>query len=376
MLSDGYRTKQPELGRPGVPILRVAEVLDGRIAPAFGDHVRNEFRSRFRTKTSLFGDVVVTTKGTVGRVARIGVDDPEFVYAPQLCFFRVTDDGINSRFLYYWFRSDDFRRQAAAVKAQTDMADYINLADIRAIRITLPTPSEQRAIAEVLGALDDKIESNRRIIAASQAIMAAEADLLEGARIPLGDLVYVSRETVSPSSMGDRPIDLFSIPAFDAGCRPERVDPGSIRSGKTRVDGEALLLSRLNPRFPRLWHAVPESGVVALCSTEFMVLRPRRGRTLADIWLACAQPEFQEEMVQRATGTSGSHQRVRPSDVLAIELADPIAAGDDARQEAAELLELVESARRQSSRLSALRDALLPELLSGRLRVRDAERVT
>ena len=131
MLSDGYRTKQAELGRPGVPILRVAEVLDGRIVPEFGDHVREEFRPKFERKTSRAGDVVVTTKGSVGRVARIGVSDPEFVFAPQLCFIRTADDAIDGRFLYYWFQSGAFREQTAAVKGQTDMADYVNLGDLR-----------------------------------------------------------------------------------------------------------------------------------------------------------------------------------------------------------------------------------------------------
>ena len=41
---DGYRTKQSELGQPGLPILRVAEVLDGRVQPEFVDYVHNDYR--------------------------------------------------------------------------------------------------------------------------------------------------------------------------------------------------------------------------------------------------------------------------------------------------------------------------------------------
>ena len=165
IINDGYRTKKAELGMPGVPVLRVAEVQDGYITPTFGDHVSENYRRQFANKTSREADVIVTTKGSVGRVARIGSSDPQFVYSPQLCFFRVLDETrIDPGFLYQWFRGIEFRRQALGVQSQTDMAPYINLTDMRSLRITLPQLSEQRAIANLLGALDDKIESNRQIV--------------------------------------------------------------------------------------------------------------------------------------------------------------------------------------------------------------------
>jgi type I restriction enzyme, S subunit len=84
---DGYRTKQAEYGQPGLPILRVAEVLDGKIEPELADFVHSDYRPRMGNKVSRPGDVVITTKGTVGRVALIPRDSPELVYSPQVCFF-------------------------------------------------------------------------------------------------------------------------------------------------------------------------------------------------------------------------------------------------------------------------------------------------
>ena len=55
----------------------------------------------------------------------------------------------------------EFFLQYKGVAGQTDMAEYVNLTDQRRMRITLPPPEEQRAIASVLGVLDDKIELNR-----------------------------------------------------------------------------------------------------------------------------------------------------------------------------------------------------------------------
>jgi type I restriction enzyme S subunit len=309
----------------------------------------------------------------VGSAAFVS-DPPDAVFASYLVRLRSGAD-VDARFLFYCLKTDAWRHHIDGVASGKSAQPNASAAAMASFRIPVPDLRIQQAVAEVLGALDDKIKSNRQLIATSEAILDAEADRLDGERVPLDQLVRVSRETVDPSTMGDQEVDLFSIPAFDAGRRPERVVAASIQSGKSRVDGDAVLLSRLNPRFPRLWHVVPEPEVPALCSTEFMVLRPSDGRTLADVWIACAQPEFRDEMTRRATGTSGSHQRLRPNDVLAIESVDPIALGDEARDEAAELLQLVETARRESSRLLALIEALLPELLSGRLRVKDAKEV-
>src|SRR6266702_3129431 len=90
-------------------------------------------------------------------------DSPEFVYSPQLCYFR-TGSGklLASRYLYYWFKGENFWAQARSLKGQTDMADYITLVDIRSLKLSMPPRSAQAAIVDVLGALDDKIAVNDR----------------------------------------------------------------------------------------------------------------------------------------------------------------------------------------------------------------------
>ena len=150
---DGYRTKRSEHGRPGYRILRVADVADGRVDLDGPDFVSDEYQRAIGSKLSQAGDVLLTTKGTVGRVAIFPADVEQVVYSPQLCFFRVTDTStIHPRFLAYWFKSEAFVRQASHRANNTDMAAYINLGDIASLSLDLPGSSEQQAIAEVLGA--------------------------------------------------------------------------------------------------------------------------------------------------------------------------------------------------------------------------------
>lgn len=129
LVNDGYRTKSTELGPHGYPVLRVAEVHEGSVSPSYMDHVRAEYRDKIGYKLSRTGDVLLTTKGTVGRRAIMPQLSSEFAYSPQLCFFRILDDTINNRWLYYWLGGSDFWQQAASVAQQTDMAPYISLRD-------------------------------------------------------------------------------------------------------------------------------------------------------------------------------------------------------------------------------------------------------
>ncbi|MGH3273950.1 MAG: restriction endonuclease subunit S, partial [Streptosporangiaceae bacterium] len=119
---------------PGIPILRVADVLDGRIAALTPGSILGDYPKAIGSKISRPGDVVLTVKGTVGRVALMPADGPDFAYSPQLCYFRPTVDGpLRPRYLYYWFKSAQFWNQADALKGQTDMADYLSLLDVEAL---------------------------------------------------------------------------------------------------------------------------------------------------------------------------------------------------------------------------------------------------
>ena len=96
------------------------------------------------------------------------------MYSPQLCFWRSLDpDVLDPYFLYCWMRSREFFNQFRSVASQTDMAEYVSLKDQRRMSITFPPLLDQRAIAHILGTLDDKIELNRRMNATLEAMARA-----------------------------------------------------------------------------------------------------------------------------------------------------------------------------------------------------------
>ena len=110
------------------------------------------------------GDVILTTRGTVGNVAYYG-DDIDFEHVrinSGMVILRTIADELDARFMYFFLRSRFFANQ---VEALTTGSAQPQLPIRDMVRISMPNPpiDEQVKIVSILSALDDKIENNRRI---------------------------------------------------------------------------------------------------------------------------------------------------------------------------------------------------------------------
>ena len=164
-IGDGYRAKNEELDGTGPIFLRAGHVTDTHIDFAGVERFRAELADRVKPKMAVIGDTIVTTKGnSTGRTSFVSSRMPPFVYSPHLSYWRSLDHNrLAPGFLRYWSQGNEFATQLEGMKASTDMAPYLSLTDQRRLRITLPPAKDQKAIAHILGTLDDKIELNRRM---------------------------------------------------------------------------------------------------------------------------------------------------------------------------------------------------------------------
>ncbi|GAA2470958.1 restriction endonuclease subunit S [Streptomyces thermolineatus] len=379
---DGYRTKKSEHGLPGIPILRVAEVQNGYISPDFTDHVSSSFRGAMGGKTSQPGDIILTTKGTVGRVAIMPDDAPEFIYSPQVCYFRVNKNGpLSGRFLYYWFKSPEFWRQAGSRKSQTDMADYLNMADIKSLSITLPRRDEQDAIVDVLGALDDKIAVNERIAATTRRLglaLFAHAVLAEGSfDVSLESASSVLTRGIAPK-YSESPDDLVAlnqkcIRAGRVNTTPARLTiREKVKSPKLLQRNDALVNSTGFGTLGRV--ALWNSDDPATVDSHITIVRFDEAQVdpvCAGFAMLLAQPQI-EAMGEGSTGQT----ELRRAQLGGLEIKLP---SKDQQQQLRPKLDTLEEraaqALTESRTLATLRDTLLPQLMSGRLRVKDAEKI-
>ena len=131
-----------------------------------------------------------------------------------------------------------------------------------------------------------------------------------------------------------------------------------------------MLYGKLRPYLRKA--IVSESD--GICSTEFLVLRSRAPSTRSYAYCLARSPLFRQQIEALVTGTSKSHQRAHADTVLALRAIRPpsplIKAFDNC---ASSLLERTLGCRRESRSLGAVRDTLLPKLISGELRVNDAD---
>jgi type I restriction enzyme S subunit len=160
-IGDGYRAKNSEfVPGGGLPFVRVGDIGQ-RIETDGRDELPLSKRVTYEPKVSRVDDTLITMKGTVGRVARVLPSTPDFVYSPQISYWRVHDQSrLDPRFVSCWLRSPAFVRQAFASKSATDMADYINLRDQRRMRIVLPPIEVQKRIGDALGVIEELVEVN------------------------------------------------------------------------------------------------------------------------------------------------------------------------------------------------------------------------
>ena len=407
-IGDGYRAKNSELSKSGLPFARAGNIRNGFQFDG-ADRFPTENLDRVKNKASLPGDVVFTSKGTVGRFAFVRKDTPRFVYSPQLCFWRSLDrELIDPRFLFCWMSGREFFEQFKEVSGQTDMAEFVSLRDQRNMRITLPPVGEQRAIAHVLGTLDDKIELNRRMNATLEAMARALFQSwfvdfdpvrakMEGRDPGLPkDIADLFPDRLVDSELGPIP-EGWSLGKLDdiASLNPESWNAQNAPGEVAYVDLAGTKWGRIETVEVHPWSTAPSrarrvlrsgdtivgtvrpgNGSYALIggegltgSTGFAVLHPRTSNAREIVWCAATSRGNIDRLAHLADGAA--YPAIRPHTVAGtrIVLSDASVRGAFSSMTAGSF-DRMENNKRASRKLAAMRDALLAPLVSGESRVR------
>lgn len=325
---------------------------------------------------------------------------------------------IDPRYFLFTFLGAEFQEVIRKHTTTGSTVDRIPLLEFPRFPVRLPPLREQRAIASVLGTLDDRIETNRKVVRVLEGLARAvfrswfvdfDPVRRKAAGEPTGlpdEIAALFPDRLVGSPMGEVPegwsvaplpeafevnptrtlrrgetapyLDMSNMPT--QGHAPAQWVQREAGSGMRFMNGDTLV-ARITPCLENGKTAFVDflaDGEVAWGSTEYIVLRPRPPLPAHFAYLLARSEGFRTFAIQAMTGSSG-RQRV-PADSLAhFLIAVPPGTDDRIATRFGTVVEplfaRMSTAMGQSRALGGLRDTLLPKLISGELRIADAEQI-
>ena len=374
-------TYSPKEDWPFINYLDTGNLTRGRVDEI--QHLvagEDDIPSRARRKAEP-GDMLYSTVRPNQRHFGIMQSVPEnFLASTGFAVIRGKADRAYTNFIY-WFLAQDAVVDHLHTIAEHSASAYpsIRPADIERLRLALPSLSEQRDIAQVLGALDDKTELNRRMaMTLDEAGRTLFRSWFSGSDAPtplasLSDYAWLNPESWSATNQPDSVdyIDLANtkwgviekVESYQWATAPSRarrvLRHGDTIVGTVRPGNGSFAL-------------VGKEGLTA--STGFAVLRPKVDYDAQFVWFAATSKVNIERLTRLADG--GAYPAVSAQAIAATTVvrAEP-ATRREFSSLTAPLVAKYHAVREESETLSTLRDTLLPQLISGRIRIQDAEKL-
>ena len=401
--------RTPAKAASGVPYIAIPQIKNGRIDITDARRITQEhFMEWTRKAAPQPYDVVLSRRCNPGETAFVppGLD---FALGQNLVLLRADGTKIYPPFLRWLVRGTDWWEQIGKFINVGAVFDSLKCADIPRFRLLIPPLSEQRVISHILGALDDKIELNQRINETLEAIARAifkswflDFDPVRAkseGRQPFG--MNTATASLFPDSFEDSA--LGKIPKGWKAARLEEIaenprrgvhpkkapdetpyiglehmprksivlaswgHSGEVASNKFEFRQGEILFGKLRPYF----HKVGVAPLDGVCSTDILVITARSEEWYGILLGHASSEEFVAYTDAASTGTK--MPRTNWQDMARYEIALP-----DSRlastfsSVARDLVERIRQNILEFHILSAIRDALLPKLISGEIRVRSS----
>jgi type I restriction enzyme S subunit len=399
----------PAKTEAGPIFLGISNLSNGRLDLSDVEHLSEKDYGRWTRRVApMPGDLVFSYETRLGEAARIP-PGLRCCLGRRMGLLRARPGKIDERFLLYAYLGPQFQETLRSRTIHGSTVDRIPLIDMPTFRIRLPGDlNEQRAIADILGSLDDKIALNRRM---NETLEAMARALFKSWFVDF-DPVRAKAEGRDPG-LPEPVANLFPIRLVDSeageipegwtvgalgdigrhqrrGVRPDEIEPDSpyialehmpkrsialsnwatahgLESSKFFFKAGEILFGKLRPYF----HKVGVAPINGVCSTDIVVIAPK-----SDAWFGLllghvSSDDFVE--YTNATSTGTKMPRTSWSDMERYSIIIPsIAVAEAFTARIGPAVGRIVAGVHESHTLAALRDALLPKLISGELRVQEA----
>jgi type I restriction enzyme, S subunit len=408
-----YRGKSPPKSPKGIPVLSAKVVKTTGLLRPIEQKIATDYYPQWMVRgLPRVGDVVMTTEAPMGEVIQLDSETVQYALGQRIVCMRGKEKKLDNTFLRYLLTSP--RQQAILASYATGTTVLgISRKALRSVPISYPNFSEQRRIGELLGALDDKIELNRQMNETLEAMaramfkdwfvdfgptrakmkgrapyLTAEIwslfpDSLDADGKPDGwvnstigqevDVVGGSTPSTKEAAFwgGDiawtTPKDLSSLsnPVL-LGTARQITETGLAQIGSGLLPVGTVLLSS---RAPIGYLAIAQIPVAVNQGFIAMVCKERLSNVFVWLWTQ-ANMDTVHQNANGSTFQEISKANFRP---IGVTVATPevLRAFDEV---AMPIFERIVANEKESRTLAATRELLLPKLMSGEVRVKDAER--
>lgn len=371
----------PKKTEEGPWFLSISSLDRGRLNLAESAHVSEEDFSKWtRRVTPQEGDVLFSYETRLGEAAMM----PTGVRAclgRRMGLLRPRRNVVEPNFLLYVYLSPEFQQTIVSRRIHGATVDRIPLVNLPTWPIRIPGLPEQRAVVALLGALDDKITVNERIATISRQLCLAlyTQAIAEGGGMEVDvDSVSCALTRGIAPKYSDSPDDLMvlnqkCIRGGRVSLAPARCTlRDKVKDAKLLVRNDVLVNSTGVGTLGRV--ARWTSDEAATVDSHITIVRFDQAQVdpvCAGFALLRAQPEI-EAMGEGSTGQT----ELRRTQLGGLEISLPSKERQrELRPKLDSLEERADQALNECKTLATLRDTLLPQLMSGRLRVKDAEKI-
>lgn len=376
----GFAFKSEHFGDKGIPVIKITDInppyinIEGASKVNLDSYNQNKLEKYYVSK----GDFVVAMTGaTIGKVGK------NITSVRALLNQRVSKikpfTTVDHNFVYFSLLSNDFQEFIQNNIDSHSAQENISGTSIARFPIPLPPLPEQRAIAGVLGSLDDKIDllhrQNKTLEGMAETLYRlffVDNHKNTWQELTVRELADHAKTSIHPNRKPDTLFYHHSIPAFDGSHMPVHELGVSIQSNKYKVIKNTVLFSKLNPhKDKRIWLILGPTPDNSVCSTEFQVIHPKAEKYLFFLYGFVSHPENYDEIAAGVGGTSSSHQRIDPDVIFKAMCFVP----DDRtlntyNEIIGPMFDKMYRNLNSIYTLSRLRDTLLPKLMSGEVRAK------
>ena len=248
---DGDRShrypKRSEFLDKGILFLNTTNIINNRIDISEANYISQEKFDEIRKGRLQRNDIVITTRGSLGKVALIDGNLLPGLINAQMLIFRCKSKAIDTRFLYFQMCSHNFQVQLRNFASEAAQPQ-IPIVDLKEIEIDIPPLKTQRKIASILSTYDDLIENNtHRIKILEDMVQTLYKEWFVHFRFPGHENIPMVESELGPIPQGWKVKSFGEVTCnFDRKRKPLSGKARSTRQGEYPYYGAAKILDYIN----------------------------------------------------------------------------------------------------------------------------------